>query len=301
MNKFIMKRVTLTVLTNCNLNCKLCCGYSPYLRNNKQPSLEEILQYINKFFDIVDYVERFAITGGEPLLFKQLPEVINALAKYSDRIGNLEIITNGTIVPSEELIHSVNEFGGNFYRFMIDDYGENLSNKTTEISIALKRANLPYEIRNYTAVDPHCGGWVDYGLAKLMHTPEEAKVLFAKCAAPQKLNYLFGISNGVLTPCAIIRYRLYLRQNVDKNDYIDLMDETTTIEQQRRKISNIYNNIHDKVCLESCQYCNGMCDDSPRFAPAEQLTTEEIREIKQSFRAVSTGDLNEDNSSNPSL
>lgn len=286
MDKFTMKRVTLTVTTNCNLNCKLCCGYSPYLRFDKQPTLEDLLKYIDKFFSIVDYAEQFSITGGEPLLFKQLPDVIDALFKYSDRIGRLEIITNGTIVPSEELIGAVRKFGDTFYRFMIDDYGEKLSTKTTEIDAVLKRANLPYEIRNYTANDPHCGGWVDYGLAKKVHTPEEAKELFDKCSVPQKLHYLFGISNGVFTPCSIIRYRLFLGQDVDKNDYIDFLDDTLSVEQQRQKISNIYN----AKCLESCQYCNGMCDDSPRFAPAEQLTFDEIGKIKDSTKTVSTGD-----------
>lgn len=278
-DKFIMKRAALTILTKCNLNCKHCSAYSPYLRNTKQPSLEEILKYTDRFFDIVDFVEIFSVSGGEPLLFKQLPEVINALSKYRDRIEKLEIITNGTIVPSVDLINSIRKLGDVFYRFLVDDYGEYLSIKISEIDQTLKEAKLPYEIRNNTIINPHSNGWIDYGLAQKIHTSEEAIELFDKCSMPHKLKYCFGILNGIFTPCPIVKYRLYLGQDVDRNDYIDLMDDTMTVEQQRQKILNIYNT---KV-LESCMYCKGMCDDSARFTPAEQLTPDEIRQIKLNY------------------
>lgn len=276
--QFVVERANLAVSMKCSLKCKLCGTYSPYLSNLKQPSFDDLLEYTRRYFNIVDFTEKFTISGGEPLLFKQLPEVINSLFKYKDKIGELEIVTNGTIVPNDEVLNSVRKFGSTFYRFLVDDYGSNLSTKTKEIDAVLKEADLPYVIRNYTSTDAHCGGWVDFGNAEKIHTPEEAEILFRKCSNANKLHYCFYIFNGKVLPCTMMIHRLYLGQKINSGDYIDLMDDTLTIEQQRQKISNIYGS----GCLESCQYCNGMCDDSPRYTPAEQLTPEEIRQIKES-------------------
>ena len=62
---------------------------------------------------------------------------------------------------------------------------------------------------------------------------------------------------------------------MNPDEYIDLSDDSVSCEQNKEKIRKILNG----SMLSSCLYCNGMCDDSPRFKPAEQLTFEEIKEI----------------------
>lgn len=278
-NKFIMKRAGLTVSLICNLSCRLCAAYSPYNTRRTFPSVEELLEYIRRYFNIVDYTELFTISGGEPLLYAKLPDLIEELQKYSDRIGKLEIITNGTVIPNSELLRSVKKLNNTFSRFLVDDYGEDLSTKVSEIEKILSELGVPFEIRNNRIEDMYCGGWVDFGsLKKVIHSPKEAINIFSNCVQAQRLHFCFGITEGKLYPCAQVYRRLCLGHNVDHNDYIDLMDDTLSIEEQRDKISNIYK----AKCLETCAYCNGWSDSSPRFQPAEQLTPEEIRIIKSS-------------------
>ncbi|MBD5116145.1 MAG: radical SAM protein [Ruminococcaceae bacterium] len=276
-NKFTMERVGIAVSEVCNLNCRLCGAYSPYRKNNYFPPVDELCDYIKRYFSIVDYVDLFSVTGGEPLVYRQLPELMDYLLKYSDQYGKMEIYTNGTTVPSTELLQILKKYGSKFRRFVIDNYGENLSKKIHEISSVLVEFGIPYDIRDYCSSEMHCGGWVDLGKAiEKIHTHEEAAELFQKCAIAQKIRFCFDIANGNLFPCGPLFNRLNLGLPVDDGDYINLMDDTLSIEEQRSKIFNIYN----AECLGICQYCKGMCDDSPRYKPAEQLTVDEIKQIR---------------------
>ncbi len=277
-NDFTMKHASIIVASACNLNCKLCAGYAPYVEKNGFPDFEELLGWVKKYFRIVSHVELLTISGGEPLLYKHLPNMIEFLMEYCNCFDQLEIYSNGTIIPSDTLIEKIKQHGNKFRRFIIDNYGKNISTKISIIKEKLDNYSIPYVIRDYCSDDMHCGGWIDYGsLTKPIHTYQESLELFSKCAYPNVMKFCFSIRNGLMIPCPPINRRLMLNQTVDKNDYIDLTDNTLSIEQQQEKITYIY----ETNCLETCQFCNGMCDDSPRFKPAEQFTLEEIRQIRQ--------------------
>ncbi len=280
-NSFVMKRCGIYVTRVCSLNCKLCSAYSPYRKNDYFPSVSELCEYIHRYMGIVDYCEHFMITGGEPLLHKDLPKIIDYLFdNFSAKIGRLEIITNGTVVPSRELLESIKKNEGKFFRFLIDDYGKELSKKINEVVLALDKYSLPYEIRDNYSEDVYCGGWFDLGsLTEQIHTQEEASCLYKKCIPKTKMNFCFPIVDGKMIPCGPVGRRIMLG-TAFPNEYIDLMDSTLTVEQQRQKIKNIYS----YSCLETCKFCKGMCDDSPRFMPAEQLTSDEILKIRGKTR-----------------
>lgn len=271
----VMKKTGLTVSLRCNLRCKLCSAYSPYFSNEPFCDVSKLMRYVRRYFEIVDRVELFSITGGEPLIYPYLAELFEELIEFSDRFDKTEIYTNGTVVPNEKLLNVLKKYGSKFRRFVVDHY--DVSTKVKEICEALQNAGIPFEIREYNSKKTHCGGWIDYGsLTEVIHSNKEASDLFAKCAYPQKMGFCNVIKHGLLIPCGPIYRRISLGQNVSPNDYVDLMDETLSVEQQRRKIANISN----ANVLETCAYCNGICDDSPRFIPAQQLTTQEFQEIR---------------------
>lgn len=276
-NKFQMKRVGLTCSLKCNLNCKLCVVRSPYHWNDKFPSVKEIAEYIRRYFNIVDYVDFFTISGGEPLLYSEFPSLLDELLHYIDKIGKLEIITNGTILPNKALLSAIRKYDRNSLKFIIDDYGENLSKRFSEITTLFENNNVPYIVNRYHTSDLHCGGWVNYGSAeKIIHTNQETIQLFSKCAYPTKFKFCFNIWEGKMVSCFQVQNRMILGHSVDECEYIDLMDDSLSIEEQRKKISYIYNMQY----METCAYCNGLCDDSERFKPAEQFTVEELQKIR---------------------
>ncbi len=278
-----LKRSAFAVTLACSLNCKLCAAYVPYISNVTHPSLEKWKEYMEKFFSIVDNVEMISISGGEPLLFKELPELMEVLLGYSKQYEKVEIITNGTVIPSKALLDVIKRYEDKFDYFLIDNYGKDLSKRVSEIEAVLKEYDIAFSTRDYYSENLHCGGWVDFGITEeIKHqTKESCEELYSKCAYPQKLRFCFSVRpDGYISPCPPIYYRIIKGHKIDPNDYIDLNDETLSIEQQRQKIINIY---YSK-CLETCAYCNGLCDDSPRFQPAEQLTKEEMARIVERER-----------------
>lgn len=274
-NMFKMDRVGIRMTNLCNLKCKLCGAYSPYTKDKVHISIENLNQSVDRYFNIVDYVGKFSIAGGEPLLHPELPEFLKHLSTYKDKVGVMEIVTNGTIIPNETLIESMKLFESNF-NLLVDNYGK-ISSKVKEIDKIMNKYFIPHVIRDYCSENMHCGGWVSFGdITQKKHSYEDAVKLYSKCAYPQKMNFCFTITNGKIFPCGTVNQRYQLNLQEAYNEYIDLFDDNLTVEQQKQKILDIYNGNY----LTACEYCNGMCDDSPRFKPAEQLTVEEIKKIK---------------------
>ena len=275
-NCFSLPCVTVVPSLLCNLKCKHCG--TPYLKNKLERSNDEIMKDVERFFKIVDRVEKIFVHGGEPLLYKGLPDLLERILTYSDRFGGLRIITNGTIVPSKDTLNVLKKYGEKFRHLMIDDYGPILSKKIPEIKEALEKENIPFFVRDYWTENAYDGGWYDLGnsegFLRVLHTPEEAQEIYEKCSVSMSSS-CSTIFNGIWSPCDPVFRRIDLGLSVDINDYVDLTDENKTVEQQREKIRKIL----DEKCLDVCKYCKGMCKDSVRVKAAEQLTSEEFQQI----------------------
>ncbi len=285
MQDFIMERVSIDITYKCSLKCRLCNAYVPYMNDlllHNHPA-EDWLKVIDRYFEIVDYVKIFSISGGEPCIYPELPIILTHLKNYHNKqIGEIQFATNGTVVPSQSILNASKNFGEKLY-FLIDNYGPEISTKIETIHDLMKKQNIRHEIRNYTNDNPHCGGWVDFGnlTEQRLKTQEEVEQLFAKCAFPQKLNFCFPISGTEMWPCPPARRRRQLGLSDDYSEYLDLFDESLSIEEQREKIRAIY----AKKSLSACAYCSGMCEDSERVIPGEQLTQEEMIYVKAGARS----------------
>jgi hypothetical protein len=220
------------------------------------------------YFSIIDHVEQFSISGGEPLLHEELPKIISILLRYENQFDTLEVITNGTLLPKKELLNVLS--ANKKICVLIDDYGKSLSKKTEQIHQILDNENIKNSMRRYYGKDAHCGGWVDFGrgFERRWKSVEEIEALYRKCAYPVKLGFCFQISGGELHPCS--RSRRCMEKSIltkDKTEYIDLLDETISMEERKK----FFRGFASRRSLRACAYCAGMCDDSPRFVPAEQL------------------------------
>lgn len=281
MNEIIVERTAVTLSFACNLKCALCGVYAPYYKKPRRFSLEYLKETMKRYFDVVTYVKFLTLAGGEPMLYTDLPEIIDYLLQFKEQIGRIEIITNGTIVPNQATIDAAKKFGDKFY-FLVDNYGPDKSLKIKEIDELLINSGIIHQVRNYTKNGTHCGGWIDYGdLTKKRRTHKEAEELFSKCAQAQKLKFPFCLVEGKMYPCSPYR-RCNELEIIEDNysEYIDLFDDKLTVEEQRQKIQSIY----DATSLTACAYCDGMCEDSKRYFPAEQLTIHEESSVDAGAR-----------------
>jgi len=92
------KPILFPVTYKCNLDCKYC-----YLKNSgPEPDLDKCLELIKNAEE-----EWIYLTGGEPLLVKNLEEICNKMKSYGKKIG---ITTNGTI-KNYDIVNFTNRVG----------------------------------------------------------------------------------------------------------------------------------------------------------------------------------------------
>ena len=103
--KACLMEVHSTITSRCTLKCRHCNMFMPYYKEQIDYTAIDILADLELLFRHVDYIASYRLLGGEPLLNKELADMIELIGqKYGDRIGNIGIITNGTLLPSEKLI-----------------------------------------------------------------------------------------------------------------------------------------------------------------------------------------------------
>jgi Organic radical activating enzymes len=95
----------------CNLKCIWCD--SKYTWENQDKAKEGIDYILMDVNDILNYINRFncnhvVITGGEPLLHQDILKYL--LKELKNKGFYIEIETNGTIKPKEEIIELVDLF-----------------------------------------------------------------------------------------------------------------------------------------------------------------------------------------------
>ena len=255
----------------CNLSCEKCCVRVVEYKKKYMPTYEFLKLQIDKIYEVADVINYFSVEGGEPLLHKNLADVLRHTLKYKDRIGiELPLITNGSIMFGDELIHALSEFGVKAH-VIIDDYGKKNSPHVKDIANVMAESGIRCSIKDY-ANNLYYGGWVDlYDDYALKHTKEESLELFAKCAWSQKLRGPLEIIGGMVFYCPPCR--MNYERGVDTSDgYVDLLDESISRDEKRDKIRGWYS----MKGLTACMYCNGIHDDSKRYTPAKQLTPEQL-------------------------
>ncbi|MFW5650241.1 MAG: radical SAM protein [Acetivibrio ethanolgignens] len=205
-----MKQLGLFITQRCNLKCRLCSGHIPYVKEPEDEPLWILKRVIDNYFACVDFVKKIVITGGETFLYKDLAELLQYLYQYKNRFEELELFTNGTIVPEEKCLLELQRFEESrkvSVKIFIDDYGAELSKGLDRVAFALAEKNITYIVRNYNKKEPHCGGWVDFGDLKtvLWTTEEEKEKVKQNCAFLNQLGGCHGTSDGILYPCTPAR------------------------------------------------------------------------------------------------
>lgn len=237
MNNMILPSTSIMVTEACTLKCKLCLAFVPYYQKHTQMNLREAKTIFERYFQIVDGVEKVSITGGEPLLNPEIDSILKLLYGYTDKIlKEIIFITNGTIRFSDALLETYN--------------------KLCEKGI---NAILYTEDNRY--------GWIDCRNHELKHKTQEACEQQAKgCAFFQGKKYV--INRGRLYTCTRAAYRI--QENVipyTDDAFLDLLDDEVSVEFQRNKLNTLLN----ASSTISCAYCDGLTEKSVKYRAAEQL------------------------------
>ncbi|RCX09877.1 4Fe-4S single cluster protein [Anaerobacterium chartisolvens] len=254
-----LKRTAITITFRCTLKCKLCGVEIPFYNVPPHLSYNDFERIIDRYFQIVDYIDEFEISGGEALMHEDLSKIIEKSMQYKHKFNQLLIFTNGTIIPKTNVWDTLKKHRSKCH-FFISDYGH-ISSKVEELAHLLAENGITYRVKKYYGSDLHCGGWVDFG--NFSPTTYDYK----KCYYLSS-DYCIQIRSGEIHMCG----RSYRAMEIgaiekNKNEYIDLLNDTSNILDLKKKLISMINLKE----LSVCKLCNGLCKDSPRFTPAEQL------------------------------
>ena len=100
--------VEMIVTTKCNLRCMNCSNLIPEIQHKAEHVPFDIFK---RDFDMLmsnfDYIYCLQIHGGEPLLHPEIDKILAYVLKSKNKIWIIKIITNGTVLPSQNLLNVI--------------------------------------------------------------------------------------------------------------------------------------------------------------------------------------------------
>ncbi len=263
-NKINVLKTDISLTTLCTLNCENCMQFLPYWEKGrrKENSLEEIKENVDIYFKCVDYLLDLDIVGGEPFLYSDLRKFIIYIGeKYRGRIGYVGFITNGMIVPEDDILELLKEYSMDV---SISDYSEDIDykHKIDQICEKLEKYKISY-MRN-KHID-----WFDFGFPKNRYLYEgEDAVRHMQCCNSiehilddKKLFYCgleWSAQKGGLFP-------------IEEKAYVDLEKMVSGEVERKAILEMIMANIEGGY-MEFCKVCGGFgIDNNNRVETAKQL------------------------------
>lgn len=236
-----MKYLEIPITTACTLRCKDCANLMQYYRseynctktNVGSVDTQELLIAMNNLVKCVDYIEEVHILGGEPFLNKNLTQILSHLLGIR-KIKNITIVTNGTILPSQEIMRMLQDKRSELF---ISNYGS-YSSKIYEITQMCAGMGVRCKVLNNSQ-------WYQSGgLISRQRTDDELKEQYSKCG-----EFCRSLLNGHLYICPRSAHGTDLGI---VNDY-----NVNLLERSPRKIKR-----YELLALENnnyvfmCDYCN---------------------------------------------
>ena len=132
-----LKDLRISVIDRCNFRCPYCMPEDDYPRDHQFLSKSQRLRFeeIERLASIFAGlgVHKLRLTGGEPLLRRELPELVRRLAAI-DGIDDVAMTTNGSLLPGSaqalrdaglhRITLSVDTLDADVYRKLSGDRGE---------------------------------------------------------------------------------------------------------------------------------------------------------------------------------
>lgn len=254
----IMQHLGIRVSTFCNLNCKDCADLVPYIESSHY-DYDLLIQDFGKVLQTIDVIREVLIIGGEVFLYPYMYEVLEYCINHP-KINKVIITTNGTMMPSEKMLRLL-QHGKVTVR--ISGYGESIVPQRPELIRLLAESKVQAE-------DLEGMLWSDVGNAEYRHrNVEELKTLWMKCGMNACVTLA---SNGKIYYCSrsMTADELDIYPAPEEGEFVDVRN--TPVEQLGEKLERFY----DLEYISTCNYCDGITDQSPLVPTAAQIVPKNI-------------------------
>ncbi len=263
-DKSYVELAQISVTERCSLRCRKCAHACSYVgKDTEDMSIEDVRRSADLFFSKVDLIREFVLIGGEPLLYRQLPEAVSYIgSKYRDQIINFCITTNGTIIPKEKLLSACRNYG---IMFRISNYSSQLSYLTERyqrLTELLESIGIKYVLGDAEEK------WMDYGFEYVNRE-----------SGAEEIQRVF---DGCQTSCREIRGNKYyycvmarsvsenMHMGIGQEDFLDL--EKLPDRDYKKILLEFEAGYSEKGYLDMCRHCNGAEAVNYPIDAAEQVS-----------------------------
>jgi sulfatase maturation enzyme AslB (radical SAM superfamily) len=244
----LLPSLDVVVTERCSLRCRDCSNLMQYYTNPQDVDFDNLCNALGRILDVSDHICELRILGGEPLLYKKLPELLQFIKNYSN-IGNVVILSNATIFPDEGLLNSLRNTD---IIVSLTNYN-GISKKSLEIKRYFEDANV--KVNYSTALSWNkCG----YFVLDKNNTACELSSRYNACCAQDMVTLL----HGKLYPCPFAANAENLKA-IPIREHLDVLDTTFS----KNKLREF---CYKSSYVNACIYCPGRDPSVPLVAPAEQ-------------------------------
>lgn len=253
----VIPALTVIVGQACSLRCKHCANFSPYApKRAKHYPLEQICEDLRLIFMSVYRIKKIQVQGGEPLLYQELPELLDFI-RSSGKVDTLTIATNGTILPEAYVLDALRR---NHVRVRISEYPV-VSNETVR---QLKEQLNAYDIEIWAyQFASNDSMWYDMGGVSIspgIESEENVQRRFINCP----FHDCFTLEDGKISRCGRAVMAEQLQGFVAKEQDLLSISPSENLE------TMLWKYLKTQDYMEACRYCHGA--EGEKVIPAQQLT-----------------------------
>lgn len=261
-----LSQIFSSVTSRCTFNCRYCNMLMPYYKkeNHYDYTAEDILADFDVLFQRIDYLASYFVIGGEPLLNKNISRILEMVFdKYGARIGYMQIISNGSVVPDKELMRVIKKCG---IHIRLSDYTHVLpyGKRLQEVKDTLTENGIAYSMSIYET-------WMNLGFPEKV-TPigkdkEAAKKHMLLCSPGCHI-----MSDKKVFYCGLIfsaeKCGLY---ELQPGDYVNLVQSQGKNKDKEEILKYCLGCVKNDY-ISVCNVCNGSGSDNERvISVAEQM------------------------------
>ena len=249
--------------TVCNLKCKNCLNFNPFAKKFYIRKWEELIKDVDLFFSCVDRVMLFHVSGGEPMLYKHIADLIGYIDRYyGDRIDTLRTVTNGTIIPDEKILGKLSKCN---VEVTVDDYRDAVPQFRQHFEEVIRKLE-EYHIRYYIN---KVESWIDLAPEKTDYSNWPEKQLEAhRESCEQSWQEL---RDGKLYSCNYAAYAT-VAGIAGEQDLEEVYDLTGFVPEKKKELVEFRLGYTTKGYTNFCKKCRGFTpENSEKMEPAGQI------------------------------